>query len=141
MAREVEGAFEAEGYPRPALDAERRKGEDLAFMLENARQSVEMHVFADGARQIDARALATQRERNCPTCTAPLDVPVAYRALNLRCAHCGAVSTFEPGSSPVRRSPSVPTRSRGSPRKANGTRCAKPNAACATKGRLSPWRC
>jgi hypothetical protein len=94
----VESAFEAEGYQRPALDAERRKGEDLAFALENARQSVEMHVYAEGAREIHTRSLATQRERNCPTCTAPFEVPVVYRALNLRCAHCGAVSTFEPGT-------------------------------------------
>lgn len=94
----VESAFEAENYPPPALAAERRKGEDLAFALENARQSTEMHVFAGGAREIHGRALAAQRERNCPTCTAPLDVPVSYRALNLRCAHCGAVSTFEPGT-------------------------------------------
>lgn len=94
----VESAFEAEGYPRPALDIERRKGEDIAFILENARQSTEMHVFADGAREIHARAAAAQHERNCPTCTAPLDVPVVYRALNLRCTHCGAVATFEPGT-------------------------------------------
>jgi hypothetical protein len=94
----VESAFEAEGYGRPALDIERRKGEDLAFILENSRTSVEMHVFAGGAREIHARSLATQHERNCPTCTAPLDVPIAYRAVNLRCAHCGAVSTFEPGT-------------------------------------------
>lgn len=90
--------FEAEGYGRPQLDVERRKGEDLAFALENARQSVEMHVFADGARRIHARSLATQRERSCPTCTAPLDVPIVYRAVNLRCTHCGSVSTFEPGT-------------------------------------------
>ncbi len=94
----VESAFEAEGYQRPALDVERRKGEDVAFVLENARQAVEMHVYAGGAREIHARSLAQQRERNCSTCTAPLDVPVAYRAVNLRCAHCGAVSTFEPGT-------------------------------------------
>lgn len=94
----VESVFESEGYRRPALDVERRKGEDLAFFLENARQSASMHVFADGAREIHGRALASQPERKCPTCTAPLDVPVVYRALNLRCAHCGAVSTFEPGT-------------------------------------------
>lgn len=93
----VEDVFEAEGYKRPELDVERRKGEVLAYELENARQSAEMHLLAGLAREIHQRALATQKERQCPTCGATLDVPLSYRAVNLRCAHCSSVSTFEPG--------------------------------------------
>jgi len=34
----------------------------------------------------------------CPKCGAPHDVPLTYRAIEVRCAHCGAVGTFEPGT-------------------------------------------
>ncbi len=94
----VEDVFESEGYDRPALDVERQKGEELAFVLESAREAAEMHLFAEIAREIHGRALAAQKERLCPSCGAPFEVPVSYRSVNLRCAHCGSVATFEPGT-------------------------------------------
>jgi hypothetical protein len=94
----VEATFEAEGIDRATQMAERRKGEDLAFQLENAREANEMKVYANGARELHARALSTQKERNCPQCGVPLPVPVVYNAINVKCAHCGSIATFEPGT-------------------------------------------
>jgi hypothetical protein len=94
----VDDTFEAEGFDPKRRAAEREKGATLAWELENQRQAVEMGVFAWGAREMHAKALAQQPERNCPHCGAPLNVPVSYRSLNLTCAHCRTVVTFEPGA-------------------------------------------
>lgn len=94
----VGDAFDAEGVPHAAQMQERRKGEDLAFVLENRREEAEMLVFAEGARELHRRALATQPERNCTHCGAPLAIPVTYRAINVTCSHCRSVVTFEPGT-------------------------------------------
>lgn len=94
----VGDTFQAEGYPQATWDSERRKGEDLAFELENARQALEMRVLANGAREMFGRALATQKERLCPRCGAPLAIPFTHRAINVTCGHCQSVGTFEPGA-------------------------------------------
>ncbi|HVH47757.1 MAG TPA: hypothetical protein VM925_35720 [Labilithrix sp.] len=94
----VEATFESEGYDQATQIAERRKGEDLAFNLENAREASEMRVFASGARELHARALATQKAKNCPSCGAVLQIPITYNAINVTCAHCRSVVTFEPGT-------------------------------------------
>lgn len=93
----VEATYESEGIAREVQLADRARGADLAWHLENARETLQHSVFADVSRQMYARALAVQQERLCPRCGAPLDVPFTYRALNLTCAHCHAVATFEPG--------------------------------------------
>lgn len=94
---QVEAVFDAEDAPMSVQDAERQKGEDLAFQLENDRWLCEARVFANAARQLYAASVATQKEHACPGCGAPLEVPITYRAVNLRCAHCGGLSSFEPG--------------------------------------------
>jgi len=94
----VEDVFEAEGVDRATQMRERRKGEDLAFELENKREEAELRTFAAGARELHQRALTTQPERNCVHCGAPLAVPVTYRAVNINCSHCRSVCTFEPGT-------------------------------------------
>ena len=94
----VEPAMDAEDVPVDIQMRELDRGRNLAYQLENQRELREARVFADAARQIYARSVATQKERACPSCGAPLDVPIAYRAMNLTCSHCGALSTFEPGT-------------------------------------------
>lgn len=94
----VESVFEQEGVDRATQLRELRKGEDLAFELENRREASEMRTFAEGARAIHQRALATQVERNCGHCGVPLPIPVTYRAINVTCRHCGSIVTFEPGT-------------------------------------------
>lgn len=93
----VDDTFEAEGYPPDERNAARARGEELAFELENDRQLAEMRVFAYGAREVHARALAAQKERSCPHCGAPLDIPMTYQAVHASCTHCKSLSTFEPG--------------------------------------------
>ena len=94
----VEAVFEQEGVDRGVQMRERRKGEDLAFDLENKREASEMRTFAAGARELHQRALVTQAERNCGHCGVPLAIPVTYRAINVTCTHCQSVVTFEPGT-------------------------------------------
>jgi hypothetical protein len=94
----VEPAYEAEGHSVDVQMAALDQGRALAYELENRRSLREARVFADAARQLYAVSVATQKERSCPSCGAPLAVPIAYRAVNLRCAHCGALSMFEPGT-------------------------------------------
>lgn len=94
----VEPALEAEGHGPAFVDQERAKGEDLTFLLENRRELGEAQVFANAARELYAVCVATQKERTCPNCGAAFAPRLAYRAQNLRCAHCGGVSTFEPGT-------------------------------------------
>lgn len=90
--------FEAEGAPPDVQARERRKGEDLAFELENRRDRAEMLASAEGARELHRRALAAEPARACVRCGAPLDVPPTYRAVNLTCPHCHSLVTFEPGT-------------------------------------------
>ena len=94
----VQAAYGAEGIPHDVQMSDRANGADLAYRLENAREALQHRIFAEGARAMYSRAAATQRERACPTCGSPFDVPFSYQAMNLTCGHCRAVSTFEPGS-------------------------------------------
>lgn len=94
----VEAAFESEGRDRATLAAARKQGEDLAFELENARERVEKSVYAQGAREMYARAISRQNGHICPNCGAPVEVPFTAKALNFRCTHCDAIVSFEPGS-------------------------------------------
>ncbi|HEY1956782.1 MAG TPA: hypothetical protein VGH28_14280 [Polyangiaceae bacterium] len=94
----VESVFESEGVDRDTIKRQRRRGEDLAFELENLREETEMRAYANGAREIHKRALATQAEHKCRQCGAPLPIPVTYRAVNIPCPHCRTLCTFEPGT-------------------------------------------
>jgi hypothetical protein len=94
----VDATYESEGIDNAVRTGDREKGAELAYELENAREACDKSILADAARTMVARALSTQKERLCPTCGAPLDVPLTYRSVNLTCRACGAVSTFEPGT-------------------------------------------
>jgi len=94
---QVERTFEAEGYDRGVI-AGAREGLRLRHELEDRRESLHHSVFAGIARRLYARAVAERTDRACPKCGAPLDVPLTYRAIEVRCAHCGALGTFEPGT-------------------------------------------
>jgi len=93
----VEPTYEAEGIPHDVAMADRARGEELAWNLENAREAATQKIHADAARTIYAHALQGQRDRLCPTCGAPLDIPLVARAINVTCARCRAIATFEPG--------------------------------------------
>ena len=93
--KQVEGVFESEGYPRDLQATEREKGEELRFALENAHQATEMRILATGAREMYARAVASQRAAACPRCGAALTVPFTYQAINVACP-CGSTFVFEP---------------------------------------------
>jgi hypothetical protein len=94
----VEATYESEGIDRSLQMADREKGASLAYELENAREACDKGILADAARAMYARAVATQKERLCPVCGAPLDVPFTYQAVNLTCRSCRTISTFEPGT-------------------------------------------
>lgn len=94
----VEKTFDDENYPVDVQMAALDRGRDLAFELENRRVLREAGVFAAVARDLYAQSVATQKEHRCPQCGAPLQVPLTYQAIDLRCSHCGALSLFEPGT-------------------------------------------
>ncbi|HEY3493645.1 MAG TPA: hypothetical protein VGK73_03120 [Polyangiaceae bacterium] len=94
----VEATFDAENYPVDKQLVELQRGRDLTHELENRRLLREASLFADVARQLYAVSVATQKEHLCPQCGAPLQVPLTYRALDVRCSHCGALTLFEPGT-------------------------------------------
>jgi hypothetical protein len=93
----VEAAFEAEGASSAVTAAERNKGVQLRDTLEIAREQLHHHVFAEAAHRIHAKALEARRDRSCAKCGTPLDIPISYRALNLKCRSCPALTSFEPG--------------------------------------------
>lgn len=95
---QVERTFEAEGYDRGAIGAAREQGLRLRHELEDRRESLRNTIFADIARRLYARALAERTDRTCPRCGAALELPLTYRALQVACAHCGALATFDPGT-------------------------------------------
>src|ERR1700740_26130 len=95
---QVERTFEAEGYDRGAITAARDEGLRLRHELEDRRESLHHRIFADIARRMYARALAERTDRACPRCGAALALPITFRALQVTCAHCRALATFEPGT-------------------------------------------
>lgn len=94
---EVGRAFAAAGEPVELVALAQREGADLAFALELEREMRETRILADAARAIHARAVATQAERSCPRCGAPLVVPPVHQAIDVTCRSCASLVTFEPG--------------------------------------------
>jgi hypothetical protein len=94
----VSAVFEQEAADASTLARELQRGQDLAFELENRRESAEQRAFAAGARELHRRAAATQTEQRCRQCGAPLSVPVSFIAVNVQCQHCQTLGTFEPGT-------------------------------------------
>jgi hypothetical protein len=95
---QVERAFESEGYDHAAITAARAEGDRVRHALEDRREALHHRVLADAARRIYAKALETQSNRLCPRCGAALPIPPTFRAIDVKCAHCGALSSFEPGT-------------------------------------------
>jgi hypothetical protein len=94
----VEATFEAEGVDHETRMSERRKGADLAYTLENAQQALEMRILADGAREMYARALSSERAHVCARCGASMPMAFTYRALDVACPACGTPGVFEPSA-------------------------------------------
>jgi hypothetical protein len=95
----VEGLMEAEGMSDGAVQAQRRRGDTLADTLETERERTRVELYAEAGERIWARALAEHPGSvECPQCGAPAQAPVTTVSLNLPCAHCDAVVTFEPGA-------------------------------------------
>ncbi|MBX3204271.1 MAG: hypothetical protein KF764_04340 [Labilithrix sp.] len=96
---QVEGAFEQAGAPPGAIAYERAKGEALRDWFEVERERTRIKIWSDAGRTFYRRALTELgRPFACVHCTAPLEVPFTYRALDVPCPHCRNVNGFEPGT-------------------------------------------
>ncbi|MBX3217472.1 MAG: hypothetical protein KF850_35905 [Labilithrix sp.] len=96
---QVEQAFEQAGAPPNAIAYERAKGDALRDAFDVERERVRIKIWSDAGRAFYARAVAELgRPFACVRCTAPLEVPFTYRALNVTCPHCRNVNGFEPGT-------------------------------------------
>jgi hypothetical protein len=93
----VDDAYIAEGSDAARRAAGYEKGDALRFALENAREETQQRLFADAAGHLFAQGLASRRDRFCMECGRPLEVPLSFRAIELRCDACGAQVVFEPG--------------------------------------------
>ena len=94
----VDETYEAEGIGHDERHQAREHGERLRRHLERQRERLEPHAFAHAAHVIHQRAVAERKDVNCTRCGAPLQPPVGYRAVEVRCGSCGAVGIFEPSS-------------------------------------------
>ena len=96
----VEEAFEDVGASSAVEDRERAKGEALYDRLEVETGRTRVSIFADAARRIAERARHEQStEHNCTQCGAALAIPEGTtRAINISCAQCSSVNTYEPGT-------------------------------------------
>lgn len=95
----VEGLMASAGLDEGAVEEQGSRGQRLVRELEQQREHVRVHLYAQAARRIWARARAEHvASLDCPQCAAPLVPPVTLVSVNLTCAACGAVTTFEPGS-------------------------------------------
>jgi len=93
----VDDTFGAEGIDQTTRMAAYEKGDLLRFALENAREELQQHIFADAARELFARAMADRKDRFCSECGAQFELPICFRAVALTCARCGTKTMFEPG--------------------------------------------
>lgn len=97
----VQGAFDAAGVARNDAYAEEARGRELGRRIRHAFERHEIELFGEGGDLIYAaatRALDKATFR-CRECGADLPMPEKFfRALNVSCAFCRRVNTFEPGS-------------------------------------------
>lgn len=96
----VEEAFEDADASSAVEDRERAKGEALDDHLEVETQRTRVKIFADAARRMMEKARHEQTtEHPCTQCGAALVIPEGTtRALNVTCAQCSSVVTYEPGT-------------------------------------------
>ena len=93
----VDDTFGAEGIDQTTRMAAFEKGDSLRFALENTREELQHHIFADVARELFTRAMANRKDRFCSECGAQFELPICFRATDLACARCRTVTMFEPG--------------------------------------------
>lgn len=91
----VDDAIGGEGHGERVRDAARDKGRALQHALDDEREELSIRVMADLARQRYKHAVAQRRPPGCSGCGGPLDAPVSFRALELRC-RCGLVTVWQP---------------------------------------------
>ena len=96
----VQATFEAEAVSRELQNgrAASRGRSSPSSSRTRARPPSTGSSASRGPERMHARALSERKERVCPTCGAPLKVPLTYRAVNLTCEHCRTIATFEPGT-------------------------------------------
>lgn len=91
----VDDAICGEGHGENVRTAARDKGLALQHALDDEREQLPIRILADLARQRYKNAVAQHRPPPCGACGAPLDAPVSFRALELRC-RCGAATVWQP---------------------------------------------
>jgi hypothetical protein len=98
-SEQVEKKFDEAGAPPEIVARERRKGLELRRFMEMEIQRTHIHIYADTARRISERARQEMADGfKCKKCGAAVEVPTTFRAVNVTCPYCQAVSTFEPGT-------------------------------------------
>jgi hypothetical protein len=96
---QVEKKFSEVNAPPALIAAERRKGLEMRRSMEVEVERTRIGIFVDAARRIDERARAEMASGyKCGQCGAAASVPMTFRAVNVKCSFCSAVSTFEPGT-------------------------------------------
>lgn len=96
---QVEPKFEEADVPRPLIEQQRTKGEQLRDWMETEIERTRIQIFCDASREI-AKQVAAEKVEGfpCKQCGAPLTVPITFRAVNLTCAHCRTTNEYEPGT-------------------------------------------
>jgi hypothetical protein len=96
---QVEKKFEEVNAPPALIAAERRKGLEARRSMDIEVERTRIAIYVDAARRINERARAEMASGfKCAQCGAAVDVPITFRAVNVKCKFCSAVSTFEPGT-------------------------------------------
>lgn len=96
---QVEAAFENAGASQAQLAVERAKGDAMRDHLEIEIERIRIKIWSDAGRRYYERAKAEGgRGFACVSCSAPLQIPFTFRALNVPCPHCRTVNGFEPGT-------------------------------------------
>ncbi len=99
--QQVEPKFEEAGVARPISDEQCRKGDAFRDWMELEIEKTRIQIYCAAAREvaeIEKREAGGGRGYPCKQCGAPLAVPITYRVVNLKCAHCGTINEYEPGT-------------------------------------------
>jgi hypothetical protein len=98
-SEQVEKKFDEAGAPPEIVARERRKGLELRRWLDMEIERTRIQIYTDAARTIADRARSEMADGfKCKKCGAAANVPTTFRAINVTCSFCSAVSTFEPGT-------------------------------------------
>jgi hypothetical protein len=96
---QVEKKFAEVNAPPALVAAERRKGLEARRAMDIEVERTRIDIYVDAARRISDAARAEMAEGfKCKQCGAVVEVPITFRAVNVKCKFCSAVSTFEPGT-------------------------------------------